>query len=169
MYLLLVTNEPGNPWMAPDQLHVLLTERLLQFGGMVGAVRKEIKDPTRIIYTAIEEVILPAPWFRGRVVLIGDAAHASSPHIAQGAAMAVEDAVVLAELATIDKPVAQLLDEFMVRRYERCKFVQDTSRQMGAEGNRDDPDECRARDQRYRSVFRDSKPRPHEHRLAQPI
>ena len=41
---------------------------------------------------------LPAPWNRGRVVLIGDAAHACPPTIAQGAAQALEDAVVLAEL-----------------------------------------------------------------------
>ena len=45
MYLLLVTNEPGNPWMAPDRLHLLMKERLQQFGGMVGAVREEIDDP----------------------------------------------------------------------------------------------------------------------------
>jgi 2-polyprenyl-6-methoxyphenol hydroxylase-like FAD-dependent oxidoreductase len=169
MYLLVVTNEPSNPWMVSDQLHVLLKQRLVQFGGMVGAVRDEINDPTRIVYTAIEEVILPAPWYRGRVVLIGDAAHASSPHIAQGAAMAVEDAIVLAELVASGKPTTQLLDEFMTRRYERCMFVQETSRQIGAEGNRDDPDECRERDERYRLAFQGSKPRPHEHRLAQPI
>ena len=99
MYLLLVTNEPGNPWMASDRLHALLADRLASFGGMVAAARERLSDPKDVVYVPIEEVTVPPPWHVGRVVLIGDAAHASSPHIAQGAAMAVEDAVVLAELA----------------------------------------------------------------------
>ncbi len=43
---------------------------------------------------------MPDPWYRGRVIVIGDAAHACPPLIAQGAAMCAEDAVVLAELVT---------------------------------------------------------------------
>ena len=62
------------------------------------------------------------PWYYGRVVLIGDAAHASSPHIGQGAAPAVEDAGVLAELLA-GAPVAQALDELMHRRWDRAKWV----------------------------------------------
>ena len=45
---------------------------------------------------------MPPPWHRGRVVLIGDAAHATSPHVGQGGAMAIEDAIVLAEEVTAD-------------------------------------------------------------------
>ena len=43
---------------------------------------------------------MPSPWYRGRIVLIGDAAHATSPHVGQGAAMAIEDAVALSEEVT---------------------------------------------------------------------
>jgi 2-polyprenyl-6-methoxyphenol hydroxylase-like FAD-dependent oxidoreductase len=45
MYLLLVTNEPDNPWMAADELHVLLRKRLAQFGHLVERVRESIGDP----------------------------------------------------------------------------------------------------------------------------
>ena len=169
MYLLLVTNEPDNPWMAADELHVLLRKRLAQFGHLVGPVRESIADPCSVVYGPIEEIILPPPWYQGRVVLIGDAAHASSPHIAQGAAMAVEDAVVLAEMLTGEARVPETLDQFMRRRYERCKFVQDTSRQVGIDGNLEDADQCRLRNERYRRIFSEPQPRPHELRLAEPI
>jgi 2-polyprenyl-6-methoxyphenol hydroxylase-like FAD-dependent oxidoreductase len=169
MYLLLVTNEPDNPRMAADKLHLLLRERLAQFGHLVAPVRESITDPRSVVYTAIEEIILPPPWYHGRVVLIGDAAHASSPHIAQGAAMAVEDAVVLAEIASGDAPVVDMLDQFMQRRYRRCKLVQDISRQVGIDGNLADPEQCRLRNERYRRIFADPQPRPHELQLAEPI
>jgi 2-polyprenyl-6-methoxyphenol hydroxylase-like FAD-dependent oxidoreductase len=169
MYLLLVTNEPHNPRMAADRLHVLLADRLAQFGHLIAPVRESITAAQSVVYTAIEEIILSPPWHKGRVVVIGDAAHASSPHIAQGAAMAVEDAVVLAEIVSGDAPVADMLDQFVRRRYARCKLVQDTSRQVGIDGNLDDPGQCRLRNERYRRSFADPQPRPHELRLAEPI
>jgi 2-polyprenyl-6-methoxyphenol hydroxylase-like FAD-dependent oxidoreductase len=170
MYLLLVTNEPGNPWMESDRLDVLLRERLQPFTAPeVVAIRDQIADPSQIIYGPIEEVILPAPWYRGRVLLIGDAAHASGPHISQGATMAIEDAVVLAELLGRGDAVETVLTQFMTRRYERCKFVQDMSRQVGIDGNLADPAACAARNERMRREFKIPQPRPHELKLATPI
>ena len=71
------------------------------------------------------------PWYRDRIVLIGDAAHATTPHLGQGSAQAAEDAVVLAELMRRDAPVEQLLQEFMQRRFERCRFIVESSLQIG--------------------------------------
>jgi 2-polyprenyl-6-methoxyphenol hydroxylase-like FAD-dependent oxidoreductase len=65
------------------------------------------------------------------VVLIGDAVHASSPHMGQGAALAVEDAVVLGELLTGGDPVALVLDRFVQRRWERAKWVVESSLEIG--------------------------------------
>ena len=170
MYLLLVTNEPDNPRMPPEQLDRLLRERLNPFTApLVAKIRDQINDPSDVIYGPIEEVILPPPWFRQRVLLIGDAAHASGPHVSQGATMAIEDASVLAELIGRGLSGEDVLAQFMTRRYERCKFVQDTSRQVGREGNIDDPEACAARNARMRDAFRDPKPRPHELRMAEPI
>jgi 2-polyprenyl-6-methoxyphenol hydroxylase-like FAD-dependent oxidoreductase len=170
MYLLLVTNEPGNPWMPAENLDRLLRERLQPFTApVVTAIRDQIDDPSKVIYGPIEEVILPPPWFRGRVLVIGDAAHASSPHVSQGATMAIEDAIVLAELIGQNIPGDLVLEQFMARRYARCKFVQDVSRQVGVEGNVDDPVACDERNARMRESFRDPKPRPHERRMAEPI
>jgi 2-polyprenyl-6-methoxyphenol hydroxylase-like FAD-dependent oxidoreductase len=170
MYLLLVTNEPGNPRFETDQLARLLRERLHSFTApLVRQIREQIEDPARVIYGPIEEVIIPSPWYRGSVLLIGDAAHASGPHVSQGATMAIEDAVVLAELIAEGEGVEKTLARFMERRYERCKFVQDISHQIGQDGNLEDPVLCELRNERMRATFQDPQPRPHERRLAEPI
>jgi FAD-dependent urate hydroxylase len=56
----------------------------------------------------------------GRVVLVGDAAHAMSPNMAEGAGMALEDALVLADTVAAGQPLGQ----FEARRRPRVGFVQ---------------------------------------------
>jgi 2-polyprenyl-6-methoxyphenol hydroxylase-like FAD-dependent oxidoreductase len=58
---------------------------------------------SRPYFSPIEEVV-QEPWVRGRVVLVGDAAHAMSPNMAEGAGMALEDALVLAETVAAGPP-----------------------------------------------------------------
>jgi 2-polyprenyl-6-methoxyphenol hydroxylase-like FAD-dependent oxidoreductase len=84
-----------------------------------------------VVYRPLEVVMLPAPWHTGRVVFIGDASHASTPHLGQGAAMAVEDAVVLGELVAASTPVETLGDAFMARRYARATHIQNASFAIG--------------------------------------
>jgi 2-polyprenyl-6-methoxyphenol hydroxylase-like FAD-dependent oxidoreductase len=129
MYLLLVHPEPARARFDRAQHVDMLRERLAPFDGIVGDIRDNLKDSDDVIYSPLSEVMLPAPWFKGRVLLCGDAAHACTPHITQGAAMALEDAVVLPdELAATDKPLEARLQSFSERRYPRAKFVQDVSR-----------------------------------------
>jgi 2-polyprenyl-6-methoxyphenol hydroxylase-like FAD-dependent oxidoreductase len=69
-------------------------------------------------------MMLPWPWFRGRVVIGGDAAHTSPPHLTQGAAMAAEDGYVLAhEMLSGDGSVEKRLMRYSMTRYARCVFV----------------------------------------------
>ncbi|MFT4306254.1 MAG: FAD-dependent monooxygenase [Microbacterium sp.] len=81
-------------------------------------------------FRALHSLMMPAPWFRGRVVLIGDAAHATTPHLAYGLGLAVEDGLVLTEsLEGADDPDAALRG-FMRRRYDRCRLVVENSRRL---------------------------------------
>ena len=48
--------------------------------------------------------MVPYPWYRGRVMIMGDAAHAMTPYLGSGAAMAIEDGVVFAQLLDSDDP-----------------------------------------------------------------
>lgn len=141
MYILLVTPEPGNPMLPQDQLAELMRQRLEGFGGLIGEARdKYITDSDLVVYRPLEAILVPKPWFRGRVVMLGDAVHATSPHLGQGAAQAIEDAIVLAEEAGRDQPLAALLGNYMDRRYERCKFVAEASLMIGEWELRHDPD-----------------------------
>jgi 2-polyprenyl-6-methoxyphenol hydroxylase-like FAD-dependent oxidoreductase len=129
MYLLLVHPEPHHARFDRSQHVEMLRERLAPFEGVIGDIRENLKDTDDVVYSPLSEVMLPAPWFKGRVLLCGDAAHACTPHITQGAAMALEDAVVLPEeLLATDRPLEARLASFGERRYPRAKFVQDVSR-----------------------------------------
>lgn len=130
MYMFLVTHEPENPRMPPAALADLMRERLDGYSGLVAKLREQIVDPAGVVYKPMEHLLLPAPWYRGRAIVIGDAAHATTPHLAQGAAMAIEDAVLLGELLGRDAPLPDLLHEFMRRRFDRAKYVIDSSRRI---------------------------------------
>ena len=130
MYIFSVTEEPGNPKFAPDTLADELQKRLKGYGGVLGEAARAVTDPALVVYRPLEACIMPDPWYKGRVVLIGDAAHSATPHLGQGAAMAVEDAVVLAEELAA-KDVEPALRAFMDRRFERAKLVGTSSIQLG--------------------------------------
>jgi 2-polyprenyl-6-methoxyphenol hydroxylase-like FAD-dependent oxidoreductase len=132
MYLLLTDTprDSGDSWprIPEDRLAEVLRERLMEFGGPVATIRDTyITDSSKVVYRPFETILVPPPWYRGRVVLIGDAAHAMTAHIAQGAAMAIEDAVVLAEELANKPTLLQALDGYIERRYERCKTLVDIS------------------------------------------
>jgi 2-polyprenyl-6-methoxyphenol hydroxylase-like FAD-dependent oxidoreductase len=131
IYLLLVTAEPGNPRMPADELHNLMRERLNEYSGLVAELAKGVTDPRDVVYKPTETLMVPSPWYRGRVLLIGDAAHAPTPHLGQGATIAIEDGVLIGRLLQQDQPLDVVLAEFMKRRFERCKFIVDTSFQLG--------------------------------------
>ncbi|MEV5828924.1 FAD-dependent monooxygenase [Spirillospora sp. NPDC052242] len=102
------------------------------YGGVWEEIRDDITDPDRINYTWFESLLVERPWSRGRVVLIGDAAHACPPTLAQGAAQCLEDAAVLAELLlAAGGPGPDVFEAFMDRRYERAKAVVEASVQLG--------------------------------------
>jgi FAD-dependent urate hydroxylase len=80
-------------------------------------------DPADAIHVStIEEVALDS-WVRDHVVLIGDAAHATSPNMAQGAAMALEDALVLANCLRDIRSIPDTLAAFEARRRPRTDWV----------------------------------------------
>jgi 2-polyprenyl-6-methoxyphenol hydroxylase-like FAD-dependent oxidoreductase len=131
MYMYVTSIEPGNPWMDPSQLHTLMRSRMTGFGGLIRELGEEITDPAKVVYKPMEVVFVPAPWYRGRVVLLGDAAHATTPHLGQGAGMAIEDAVVLAEELSKDDCIEHQLKRYMERRFDRCKFIAESSEMIG--------------------------------------
>jgi 2-polyprenyl-6-methoxyphenol hydroxylase-like FAD-dependent oxidoreductase len=74
------------------------------------------------------EEVSPPTWAKGRVVLIGDAAHATAPNMAEGASLAMEDALVLADCLSADRDVPGALAAFVERRAPRVAHVQHMTR-----------------------------------------
>jgi 2-polyprenyl-6-methoxyphenol hydroxylase-like FAD-dependent oxidoreductase len=93
------------------------------------AVSSAVAEPSSLYHSPIEEIRLDR-WYRGRAVLIGDAAHATSPIWAQGAALAAEDALVLADLLATRDDWAAVGAEFERRRRPRVMHVQKMTDRM---------------------------------------
>jgi salicylate hydroxylase len=104
--------------------HAAAAEAVLRrFGDFPQAVRALLSAGEDWRRWPLSTVDPAGPWARGRTVLIGDAAHAMVPFLAQGAAMAIEDAVVLADhLAGADGAEAALAAYVRSRR-ERVRQV----------------------------------------------
>ena len=118
-------------------------------------VRRILDGPLdNVIVTEIEELMAPR-WIRGSAVLLGDAAHAMTPNIGQGAGMAMEDAAVLAEELAGAASIDLALQNYVQRRQPRVDSVMRVSRQVGEEGQRSNPVACWLRNRRVERSGRD--------------
>ena len=131
MYMFLLEHVPDNPWFEGEELVTHLRDLMAPFAGAVPAIRESITDPAQVNYRPLEWLLLPDPWYKGRVVLIGDAAHATTPHMASGAGLAAEDGLTLAEEIARHDDVATALRAFMDRRFERARLVVENSVRIG--------------------------------------
>ena len=86
-------------------------------------IRDRITDDQGVVYRPLEWLLLESAWHRGRVTLLGDAVHATTPHLGQGAGLAIEDSLVLAEEVERHLKMEQALDAYRRRRFERCAYV----------------------------------------------
>lgn len=87
MYMYTTSYDPGNPRMEEGTLAAEMRKRLQGFTGLVAELREQISDSSLVVYKPLETLFVDEPWYRGRIVLIGDAAHATTPHLAQGNAL----------------------------------------------------------------------------------
>ena len=99
-----------------------LTELLAGFAAPVPAIVGGLGADAAVHVAPIEEVVLDR-WSRGSVLFIGDAAHATSPNMAEGAAMALEDGLVLAECLAAERGIADAVATFQARRQRRTQWV----------------------------------------------
>jgi 2-polyprenyl-6-methoxyphenol hydroxylase-like FAD-dependent oxidoreductase len=131
MYVWILEHVPDNPWVDATTQHLKLAELLKDFGGVVGQMRDDLGPGSTIVYRPLEAMLLPAPWFKGRILLAGDSAHATTPHLASGAGIGVEDGVVLAQELLRAETLDAALNAHMSRRFERCRLVVESSVHIG--------------------------------------
>jgi 2-polyprenyl-6-methoxyphenol hydroxylase-like FAD-dependent oxidoreductase len=131
MYLFFLETRATPEHIDVAQWPDLLRKALAEFTGPIAAIRESLGDGSNIVYRPLFALMLPKPWHRGRVVLIGDAAHATTPHLASGAGLAVEDALVLAQEIERAGSCEEAIHRFTERRFERCRLVVENSVRLG--------------------------------------
>ena len=131
MYIYTLQNMPERPHWDDAVLPAILRGLLAEFGGALGRACEEIRTPEQITCRPVFSLILPPPWNRGRVIVIGDAAHTTTPQLASGASIAIEDSIVLARLLESERPLAAVMEDFTQQRYERCRMIVENSELLG--------------------------------------
>jgi 2-polyprenyl-6-methoxyphenol hydroxylase-like FAD-dependent oxidoreductase len=131
LYMFMLSVEDAGLRLEPATQWRQLKHIMAPFGGLPGALRDNLSVDTPLIARPLESILVPLPWRRGRVLLIGDAAHATTPHLASGAGISVEDALVLSELLASQDTIDAALSAFEARRWERCRMVVENSVRIG--------------------------------------
>jgi len=125
LYMWLLTPDDGSLWVEDAEGLQMLRERIEPFGGTVAWIRENMTTDHWVNYTRLSAIIQPKDnWVNGR--------HATTPHLASGAGIAVEGGIVLAEeLANEKRSIDESLAAYVDRRYERCRDVVETSVEIG--------------------------------------
>ena len=131
MYLFLLHALPTKERIDEATQWQRLRELMSPFSGLIGRLRDGLSPSSAIICRPLEAILLPRPWHRGRVLLIGDAVHATTPHLASGAGIAIEDALVLSDELEREENIERALMRFEERRWERCRLVVENSVLIG--------------------------------------
>jgi 2-polyprenyl-6-methoxyphenol hydroxylase-like FAD-dependent oxidoreductase len=132
IYLYVTEDRVENVHIDPVRFVPMLRDLLAPFAvPVLQDVRARLDASSQIIYRPLEGMLLPRPWNKGRVVLIGDTVHATTPHLASGACIGIEDALVLADELDRTTDVARALHAFQERRWERCRMVVENSGRLG--------------------------------------
>ncbi|MES2929904.1 MAG: FAD-dependent oxidoreductase [Pseudomonadota bacterium] len=132
MYMFVTEERAVNERVPDDQLVPQLQALLAPFPAqLLKDVRAALGSDSSVVYRPLEGLLVPQPWSRGRVVLIGDAVHATTPHLGSGAGIGIEDAIVLADELGREGGVSEALKRFEARRWERCRMVVQSSLRLG--------------------------------------
>ncbi|WP_208321969.1 FAD-dependent monooxygenase [Paramicrobacterium chengjingii] len=130
MYLFVNENKSINDRVSPGELLPRLRGLVT---GITDPLLREIQTSlgpeSLVLYRPMDALLAPLPWHRGRVVFVGDAVHATTPHLASGAGLGIEDALVLAEER---RPAAtDWFTAYERRRFDRCRMVVENSARLG--------------------------------------
>lgn len=123
MYMFVTTPEPGNPRYPREGLAAAMRGKLSGCAAVIRELGEQIVDDDAVVYRPLEGMLVTGPWHKGRVVLLGDAVHATTPHLGQGAGMAIEDAIVLAEELSRGGDIESALSAYRERRFDRCAYI----------------------------------------------
>lgn len=123
MYVYVTTPEPDNPRYPREGLAAQMRAKMANCAPAIRELAMRITNDDEVVYRPLEALLVEGPWHRGRIVLLGDAVHATTPHLGQGAGMAIEDSIVLAEELERHDDIESALAAYRERRFERCAYI----------------------------------------------
>lgn len=127
MYMFVTTPEPGNPRYPREGLAARMRSKIEGLPPAIRELGEQITNDDEVVYKPLEWVFVTGEWHKGRIVLLGDAIHATTPHLGQGAGMAIEDSIVLAEELERAATPDEAFRAYRERRIERARFIVETS------------------------------------------
>lgn len=132
MYLYFTEKRPTKARIPDDQLLPTLRGLLEEYTApLMVQIREGLNEQSQILYRPLEQMLMPRPWYRGRILLMGDAVHATTPHLASGAGMGFEDGVVFGEEVARGGDLHTILERYQNRRWTRCAMVVNNSGRLG--------------------------------------
>jgi 2-polyprenyl-6-methoxyphenol hydroxylase-like FAD-dependent oxidoreductase len=123
MYMFATTAEPDNPNYPVAGLAAAMRAKLASTAPAIRAMAEAITDDEAVVYRPLEAMLVTGPWHKGRVVLLGDAVHATTPHLGQGGGMAIEDSIVLADELSKTDDLETVFSSYRARRFDRCAYI----------------------------------------------
>ncbi len=127
MYAFVTTPELPDVHMPKEGIATQMRARMAGLPPRLVELSAQIVDDDAVVYRPLETIFVEGSWHQGRIVLLGDAVHATTPHLGQGAGMAIEDSIVLADELRKAETHEAAFEAYRNRRYERCRYIVETS------------------------------------------
>lgn len=134
-YLYLLDKRDGLDFIPPTAWPEIFADLLVPFTGELADIRRGLLDGSlpdpHLLYRPLAGHMIPAPWHRGRLVLLGDTVHATTPQLASGAGIAIEGALILAEELGRRHSLEGALTAYAGRHFDRANLVVQASATLG--------------------------------------
>lgn len=134
-YLYLLYKRDGLDFIPPTAWPEIFADLMVPFTGELADIRRGLLDGSlpdpHLLYRPLAGHMIPAPWHRGRLVLLGDTVHATTPQLASGAGIAIEGALVLAEELGRRHSLEGALTAYAGRHFDRANLVVQASATLG--------------------------------------
>lgn len=134
-YLYLLYKRDGLDFIPPTAWPEIFADLMVPFTGELADIRRGLLDGSlpdpHLLYRPLAGHMIPAPWHRGRLVLLGDTVHATTPQLASGAGIAIEGALILAEELGRRHSLEGALTAYAGRHFDRANLVVQASATLG--------------------------------------
>ncbi|MCY0964038.1 FAD-dependent oxidoreductase [Parathalassolituus penaei] len=132
MYLFITEDRPTHEFIEPSTWADVCAGLLRPFPDpLLQSMIPHLYQPgANIDYRPLGNLLVPTPWNRGRLVMIGDTVAATTPHLASGAGIGIESGMVLAQELVNATDLQSALDAFHQRRWSRCELVVKNSERL---------------------------------------